>query len=80
MELKMKEICAGTKQKNDVVHECLEQYRDVFVRTMSQMDVLKAVCSPYPALEPCTGGLTSGSRHAGDTFSTARHDCAQRAS
>ncbi|KAI9822017.1 MAG: DNA topoisomerase [Thelocarpon impressellum] len=42
MELKMKEICAGTKSRNDVVHESLEQYREVFVRTSQQIDVLKA--------------------------------------
>ncbi len=44
MELKMKEICAGTKSRNDFVHETLEQYREVFVKTQQQMDVLKAVC------------------------------------
>lgn len=43
MELKMKEICAGTKSRNDFVHETLEQYREVFVKTQQQMDVLKAV-------------------------------------
>lgn len=48
MEIKMKEICAGTKTRNDFVHETLEQYRDVFVRTQQQVDVLKAVC-----LLPC---------------------------
>lgn len=46
MEIKMKEICTGTKTRNDFVHETLEQYRDVFVRTQQQVDVLKAVCSP----------------------------------
>ena len=39
----MKEICAGTKSRNDVVHESLEQYREVFVRTSQQIHVLKAV-------------------------------------
>lgn len=49
MEIKMKEICAGTKTRNDFVHETLEQYRDVFVRTQQQVDVLKAVClTPAP--------------------------------
>ena len=43
MEIKMKEICAGTKTKNDFVHETLEQYREVFVRTQQQVEVLKAV-------------------------------------
>ncbi|KAI9881076.1 MAG: DNA topoisomerase [Pleopsidium flavum] len=45
MELKMKEICAGTKSRNDFVHETLEQYREVFVKTQQQMDVLKAKLS-----------------------------------
>ncbi|KAL8837107.1 MAG: hypothetical protein Q9170_002664 [Blastenia crenularia] len=43
MELKMKEICAGTKSRNDFVQETLEQYRDVFVRTQQQVELLKAV-------------------------------------
>lgn len=51
MEIKMKEICAGTKTRNDFVHETLEQYRDVFVRTQQQVDVLKAVCLPLPSLQ-----------------------------
>lgn len=51
MEIKMKEICAGTKTRNDFVHETLEQYRDVFVRTQQQVDVLKAVCLLLPFLE-----------------------------
>lgn len=44
MEIKMREICAGTKTKSDFVHETLEQYRDVFLRTQQQVDILKAVC------------------------------------
>ena len=43
MEIKMKEICAGTKSRNDFVQETLEQYRDVFVRTQQQVELLKAV-------------------------------------
>lgn len=46
MEIKMKEICAGTKTRGDFVHETLEQYRDVFVRTQQQVEFLKAVCTP----------------------------------
>lgn len=42
MEIKMKEICAGTKSRNDFLHETLEQYRGVFVRTQQQAGVLKA--------------------------------------
>lgn len=43
MELKMKEICAGRKSRNDMVHETLEQYREAFVRTQQQVEVLRAV-------------------------------------
>ncbi len=46
MELKMKEICAGTKSRNDFVQETLEQYRGVFVRTQQQVAVLRAVSLP----------------------------------
>lgn len=47
MELKMKEICAGTKSRNDFVQETLEQYRDAFVRTQQQVELLKAACRKY---------------------------------
>lgn len=43
MEIKMKEICAGTKSRNDFVQETLEQYRHVFIRTQQQVELLKAV-------------------------------------
>lgn len=43
MEIKMKQICAGTKTRNDFVQETLEQYREVFVRTQQQVGILKAV-------------------------------------
>lgn len=43
MEEHMKAICEGRMTKADVVHQSLEQYREVFVITTQQMDVLKAV-------------------------------------
>ena len=43
MEIQMKAICDGTRTRNDVVQQSLEQYRAVFARTTQQMDVLKAV-------------------------------------
>ena len=46
MEIKMKEICSGRKSRNDMVHETLEQYREAFVRTQQQVEVLKAVSHP----------------------------------
>lgn len=39
----MKAICEGRSTKNDVVQMNLEKYREVFVRTSQQMDVLKNV-------------------------------------
>jgi DNA topoisomerase-3 len=48
MELQMKAICDGTTNRRDVVQQSLEQYRAVFVRTVQQMSVIKAVSSgPY---------------------------------
>ncbi|OCK90395.1 uncharacterized protein K441DRAFT_666037 [Cenococcum geophilum 1.58] len=47
MELQMKAICAGTTTRNDVVHQNLEKYREVFVRTTQQINVLKAAIRKY---------------------------------
>ena len=44
MEIKMRDICAGTKTRHDFVQETLEQYRGVYVRANQQQDVLKRVC------------------------------------
>ena len=46
MEIKMKEICAGRKSRNDMVHETLEQYREAFMRTQQQVEILKSVGLP----------------------------------
>ena len=54
MEIKMREICAGTKSRRDCVQETLEQYREVFVKASQQQDVLKSVCSSDIAHLPCT--------------------------
>ena len=43
MEAKMREICAGTKSRNDFLQETLDQYRGAFIRTQQQVAVLKAV-------------------------------------
>ena len=48
----MKDICAGTRTRSEVVHESLEQYREVFIRTSQQIDVLRAV-SPNPHNPRC---------------------------
>ncbi|KAJ9637298.1 DNA topoisomerase [Coniosporium apollinis] len=47
MELQMRAICAGTTTRNDVVHQSLEQYREVFVRTTRQINVLKESFRKY---------------------------------
>lgn len=39
----MKAICAGTRTKNDVVHETLEKYQEMYMRTVGRLDVLKLV-------------------------------------
>ena len=43
MEIKMTEICAGRKSRNDFVYETLEQYREAFAKSQQQVEVLKAV-------------------------------------
>lgn len=43
MELKMKEICAGRKSKQDVVRESVDQYRQVWMRTQNNIGILKDV-------------------------------------
>lgn len=45
MENKMRAICAGTTTKGDVVHESLDMYRDVYIRTRRGINILKAVSS-----------------------------------
>ncbi len=47
MEIKMKEICAGTKSRTELVQETLEQYRAVFARSQQQVAVLRAACRKY---------------------------------
>ncbi|KAI9888971.1 MAG: DNA topoisomerase [Vezdaea aestivalis] len=43
MEIQMRAICAGSKTRSEVVQQSLDQYRDVFVRTKQQIEVLKSV-------------------------------------
>ncbi|KAG5297252.1 DNA topoisomerase III [Histoplasma ohiense] len=47
MELRMREICVGTKSKTEVVNESLQMYREVFVHTQQRIDMLKAACRKY---------------------------------
>jgi len=47
MEVKMKEICAGTKGRREVVQEVLEGYQEVYFRAVAQVEVLRAACRRY---------------------------------
>jgi DNA topoisomerase-3 len=47
MELRMREICAGTRMKRDVVDETVEKYRLVYAQTLRRIEVLKAACRRY---------------------------------
>ncbi|KAF2758064.1 DNA topoisomerase III [Pseudovirgaria hyperparasitica] len=47
MELQMKAICAGTKTKYEVVQQNLDQYRNVYSRSVQQIDVLKTAIRKY---------------------------------
>jgi hypothetical protein len=39
----MKDICEGRRTKNDVVHESIEMYREVFMKANREVNVLIAV-------------------------------------
>lgn len=47
MELRMRDICAGTKTRRDVVQESLDMYREMFHHTQGRLDMLKAACRKY---------------------------------
>lgn len=47
MELRMLEICAGTKTKQDVVQQSLDMYREVFIHTQRRIEMLKSACRKY---------------------------------
>jgi len=48
----MKAICEGRSTRADVVHQSLEQYREVFIRTNQQIGVLKDVSPLSSPLYP----------------------------
>lgn len=43
MELQMKAICEGRTSKYEVVETNLEKYREVYMRTQQQIEVLRTV-------------------------------------
>lgn len=47
MEQRMREICAGTKSRQQVVLESLEMYREVFIHTQRRISMLKDACRKY---------------------------------
>lgn len=47
MELRMREICAGMKSREEVVAESLEMYYEVFVQTQRRIEMLKDACRKY---------------------------------
>ena len=47
MELRMREICAGTKSRQQVVMESVEMYREVFIHTQRRINMLKDACRKY---------------------------------
>lgn len=47
MELRMVEICAGRKTRQEVVQQSLDMYREVFIHTQRRIEMLKAACRKY---------------------------------
>lgn len=47
MELRMRDICAGSKTRRDVVQESLDMYREMFHHTQGRLDILKTACRKY---------------------------------
>ncbi|EHY56203.1 DNA topoisomerase [Exophiala dermatitidis] len=47
MELKMKAISEGRKSRTEVVQESLDQYREVFIKTQREINVLKEAVTKY---------------------------------
>jgi hypothetical protein len=53
----MKDICEGRRTKNDVVHQSIEMYREVFMKANREVNVLIQVTSHL---------ASTNSRHARD--------------
>lgn len=47
MELRMRDICAGSRTRQQVVQENLEMYREVFIHTQQRIEMLKNACRKY---------------------------------
>lgn len=47
MELRMREICEGSKSRQRVIIESVEMYREVFIHTQRRINMLKDTCRKY---------------------------------
>ncbi|KAF9886074.1 DNA topoisomerase [Aspergillus nanangensis] len=47
MENHMRQICAGSKTRQQVVEESLDKYREVFIHTQRRINILKDACRKY---------------------------------
>ncbi|KAJ5390051.1 DNA topoisomerase 3 [Penicillium cataractarum] len=54
MELRMLEICAGSKSRQEVVQQSLDMYREVFIHTQRRIEMLKAACRKYLNEQPAS--------------------------
>ena len=43
----MKDICEGRRSKNDVVHESIGMYREVFMKANREVNVLIEACQRH---------------------------------
>ncbi|GAA5894632.1 hypothetical protein JCM5296_002915 [Sporobolomyces johnsonii] len=62
-EERMVQICEGTKSKNDVIVETLDEYRQVYIKTKQQMDAFVAAVREYVEGQP--GALNGGGAGGG---------------
>ncbi|RMJ23089.1 hypothetical protein PHISP_06040 [Aspergillus sp. HF37] len=47
MELQMRDICAGSRSRQQVVQESLDMYHEVFIHTQRRIEMLKSACRKY---------------------------------
>ncbi|KAL2810407.1 DNA topoisomerase [Aspergillus granulosus] len=47
MEQEMREVCAGTKMRQNLVQESLDTYRELFIHTQRRMGLMKAAFQKY---------------------------------
>ncbi|EEQ30514.1 DNA topoisomerase III [Microsporum canis CBS 113480] len=47
MELRMRDICSGTRTKTEIVDQNVQMYREVFTHTQRRIELLKTACRKY---------------------------------